>query len=115
MSPDRVLVRLDELLDTMSDPKAAYVVRSRLDRFLLVLGDYVANMSPRNPETAAALTNLGQHVNDGFEALRRRSEPFGSAWVLKLAMARDDVLLLRAEVIRAPDRELPAVSDRTST
>lgn len=106
METDRIVGRLDELLDTLNDPKAAYVVRSRLDRVLLMVRrslDWEGARSDRRGRLEDAM----HRIEDSFRALRRRSEPFGEAWLEKLAMTREDLLALRSELL-APSNAMSA-------
>ena len=94
VASDRIVARLDELLATLGNPKAAYVVRSRLDRVLLLVKRY--NSDERSPEEQRALAMHVARIEDSFRALRRRSEPFGEAWMAKLAHVRADLASLRS-------------------
>ena len=96
LKPDRIVVRLDELLNTLEDPKAAYVVRSRLDRVAIMIRRYIAEVQEADSELASRLDEALTRIEDAFRALRRRSEPFGEAWVQKLASTRAELVLLRA-------------------
>lgn len=98
METDRIVGRLDELLDTLGDPKAAYVVRSRLDRVLLMTRCYLDEPGVGDGRTVR-LQNALRRIEDSFRALRRRSEPFGDGWLHKLAVTRDDLLALREELL----------------
>ena len=104
METDRIVGRLDELLDTLSDPKAAYVVRSRLDRVLLMVRRHLDWEGARG-DHRVRLEGAMRRIEDSFRALRRRSEPFGDAWLEKLAMTREDLLALRTELLTPTNAE----------
>ncbi len=104
MEPDRIIGRLDDLLDTLDDPKAAYVVRSRLDRVLLMIRRQL-DQAGAPVSHRAGLEKTIRRIEDSFTALRRRSEPFGEAWLHKLSAARDDLLNLRIELLLLADAE----------
>ena len=104
METDRIVRRLDELLDTLSDPKAAYVVRSRLDRVLLMTLRHL-DETGHGDDTRARIESAIRRIEDSFRALRRRSEPFGDSWLHKLALTREDLLTLRDELLAQPDVE----------
>jgi hypothetical protein len=97
---DRIIFRLDELLSILDDPKAAYVVRSRLDRVSLMLQRYVKEAQAQNTEFASRVESATLGIQDSFRALRRRSEPFGEAWIEKLGATRSELLLLRDELAK---------------
>lgn len=95
-NPHRALSRIDELIQTMDDPRAAYVVRSRLDRTMLVLHQHIQDIRELHPSIASQLLELAKRVEDAFLALRRRSEPFGEAWISKLGSTRIELDRLRS-------------------
>lgn len=97
-SDNRLLARVDELIAIMDDPKAAYVVRSRLDRLLLML-----HSSPGLP-AGALRDEVAESLEHSFRALRRRSEPFGEGWVRKLADTRAELVSLRGALTAAENR-----------
>jgi hypothetical protein len=101
MSTSRTLVRLDELLATMDEPQAAYVVRSRLDRSLLLVRRHIDELGAQDREAAVRVSRIVDSVEDSFRALRRRSEPFGEAWIAQLRATRAQIALLRNEVCTA--------------
>jgi len=92
---NRAIARIEELIETMDDPKAAYVVRSRLDRTMLVVRQHIQEIRGHDPATASQLLATVGRVDDSFSALRRRSEPFGDAWISKLGSTRIELALLR--------------------
>lgn len=87
--------RLAELAKTLERPEDAYVVRSRLDRALLVCRRYLSE-AVVPPTDAAVAYSLISEIEAAFVAIRRRSEPFGEAWVAKL----QDTRPLIAELVR---------------
>lgn len=97
---ERVLARVDDLLATLDDPKAAYVVRSRLDRVGL-MAERLAMQGGLDASRQRAIFALLQRIEDAFAALRRRSEPFAEAWVRKLEATRADIVALRAALASA--------------
>lgn len=99
-NPDHAIFRIDELIQTLDDPKAAYVVRSRLDRTMLVLRRHIRAIRDLDPATASELRAISRRVDDSFSALRRRSEPFGEGWILKLGSTRSELALLRRLLAR---------------
>lgn len=90
-----VATRIDELLATLENPQAAYVVRSRLDRIVLMTRGLLERPSITRDEVVQMDTILDR-LEDSFRALRRRSEPFADAWIHKLAGVRRELLDLRA-------------------
>lgn len=104
METDRIIGRLDELLDTLRDPKAAYVVRSRLDRVLLMIRRLL-DETRAGDSHRVRLQSAMSRIEDSFRALRRRSEPFGDGWLHKLEVTREDLLALREELLAQDDAE----------
>lgn len=104
MGTDRIIDRMDELLEALRDPKAAYVVRSRLDRVLLMIRRHLDETSAGRSHPVQLQIAIGR-IEDSFRALRRRSEPFGDGWLHKLAVTRDDLLALREELLAQIDAE----------
>lgn len=79
---DDAIRRLDQLLEVLENPHSAYVIRSRFDRLLVVTRKYVQARS--TTAAAPSIHALLHELEAGFEALRRRSEPFGESWMQKL-------------------------------
>jgi len=109
LSVGRIVVRLDELVSTLDDPKAAYVVRSRLDRVMLMVRRYVKEAQAPEQAPSPRLESAMLRIEDSFRALRRRSEPFGEAWIGKLAATRDELLVLREELSKSARSAQPIV------
>lgn len=100
VTPDSKIVttRIDELLATLDNPQAAYVVRSRLDRVLLMTQSWIEDPGV-DPDRTAQLREILGRLEDSFRALRRRSEPFADAWIGKLAGVRRELLSLRSTLL----------------
>ncbi|MBZ5734148.1 hypothetical protein K8Z61_06530 [Nocardioides sp. TRM66260-LWL] len=94
MNTDPITQRLDQLIETLDDPRAAYVVRSRLDRVLLLVNRTIGG-ADLDDQRASKVEQLTRDIDEHFAALRRRSEPFGEAWLTNLASARKALLDLR--------------------
>lgn len=88
------IYRLDQLMETLSNPRDAYLVRSRLDRALLVV-----TATAGAPLPAEVGTQIGR-IEEAFRTVRRRSEPFGDAWIRLLDEAREEVSILRTYLVQ---------------
>ena len=97
---DPLIRRIDDLLETMAHPQAAYVVRSRLDRVIVIAKMRLDGLSDAQSHAAnCCRTTLGS-IELAFAALRRRSEPFGDGWVSKLLATRQELQQLRSELVQ---------------
>jgi hypothetical protein len=84
--------RVMQLIETLKDPEDAYVVRSRLDRSLLVVRRYLAGAE--GPADVRPIESMLVDIEAAFASLRRRSEPFGEAWIAKLEDTNANLLEL---------------------
>lgn len=87
------LVRLDHLIGSIEDPRSAYAIRSRLERFDLTLSPLLPELSDTERVVAAGHMREIEH---SFAFLKLKSEPFGEAWLKTLRAARASLIELRS-------------------
>lgn len=93
---ERALVRLDELLCTLDSPESAYLVRSRVERALIVARKAESSVREEKRENVRSLIS---DLDRAFNSLRKRSEPFGGRWHARLEDCRGVVVDLRAALL----------------